>query len=1160
MSGVRPLTVALVLIAGCDRDATTTPSELRVSPLTVLAGSVRGSAGDGLGATIARAGDLDGDGFEDVALGLPERGAGKGRVLIVHGGAAGLDARTSTIDLADVGGRFGAALAFVGDVDGDGLGDLAVGAPRVSAPEVDEGAALVFRGGAAGLAAGPLWRMELNVAGLGFGARVAAAGDVTGDGRADVIIVAVDAAGRGTIYLYTSERGTLGSTPAWSTSGTSAAGAGDVDGDGVPDLVVGDAGAGAGGVCRVLRGRGRADAPIDDDAWAEHAGGDGERLGAAVAMLGDVDGDGRADVGCGAPDADGGAGRVLVVRGGEARAPIDLRGQALGVSALGGALAPAGDVNGDGLADVLLGARGRALVLAGAFDDPLAHEAWRARCEGCADDGGFGEVVAPVGDVDGDGLADVAVGAPRLGSPDAPGAGAIDVRLGAAGPPRREPFDTRALPRYEEPRNQRMAVAIQGDAGGSDGADGRDDLFTGRASEPTTTGEALGGIGEVWGFPYGPGDPVGIHGARATAAGRRLGAAVALVDWDNSGVATPVYGSSGAVGLVPDAGRVQIYGQVLSRSGTTEGERLGAALAAIGDVNGDGFGDFVVGAPGARRALAEPRVGGVYVYRGGVIERAGPDTNDIQVLWSALGDIADGELGAAVAGVGDIDGDALADVVVGAPGADRIWLVRGSRSALAVEPIVAPASHTAGGRFGAAVAAAGDVDGDGLGDWLVGAPEADASRGRVYLYRGSRGVLGAPQEIPGAAPGDRLGASVASAGDLDLDGHADVILGAPGVDVGAAIDAGRALVLRGSEAGLALEPWWVVDGDRAGAGLGDVVAGGGDLDGDRVGDLVVGARDHAADHAVGGDDAQRWFVFRGNGPAPRAREPRPTARRVAAPEAISPGGRSNRPDAFLIELHAASPFGPERVALEVVATPVASTAASVTRRSGWLPYLGDPIAIRQLVDGLVGDTAYAWRARVLYDPAGAAPQAASRWFHGGHPGQPTRAHLRTRDNAAPVAGDDAYRCASDVGLDVTAPGLLDDDHDPDGDALVATLTDGSATGASAERGAISVRPDGGFSYRPEPGFMGRDRFTYRVSDGAGGDALAEVTIVVVPAGCDPDVALACASGLVRGALSHGDGARGFRCRVSGEGDTRALVCDTDARGDLRLFPEDACAP
>ncbi|MCC6876227.1 MAG: FG-GAP repeat protein, partial [Sandaracinaceae bacterium] len=229
------------------------------------------------------------------------------------------------------------------------------------------------------------------------------------------------------------------------------------------------------------------------------------------------------------------------------------------------------------------------------------------------------------------------------------------------------------------------------------------------------------------------------------------------------------------------------------------------------DVNLDGYGDVAVGAPGADE---------VHVFHGGA---AGLSTSASRVLTGAGGS----RLGQSVGTAGDVDGDGFADLIAGAPGAARAFVHRGSASGIAASGTLL--AGPAGSDFGASVAAAGDVDGDGYGDVIVGAPSID----RAYLFRG--GPLGvrasAPVELIGPA-GSGFGTDVHTAGDVDGDLFNDVVVGAPGE--------AAAYVLRGSAAGLVVGAPIRLAG-AAGSRFGTTVAGGDVVTADSFTEVIVGA-------------------------------------------------------------------------------------------------------------------------------------------------------------------------------------------------------------------------------------------------------------------------------------------------------------------------------
>lgn len=1095
---------------------------------------------------MARVGDLDGDGFGDLAVGLPGAAGGDGSVRLVRGGPGGLSTEAPTPSALSgdfAGAAFGSSLAFLGDVDGDGFGDLAVGAPEHSNPEPGEGRVYVFFGRAGGFDPTRTWTLEPNRPGLRFGAKVAAAGDFDGDGRSDLWVATAPGDGPGTVALYRSRGLSLETTPTWTTEGTTVAGAGDVDGDGKDDVVIGDPGANnQAGRCRVFLGT-ASDVPVLEP-LRDIVGEIGERLGASVAMVGDVDGDGLSDFVCGAPGALGGAGGLRVEFGDPTRAALAFTGDTFGVRGLGVSLAPAGDVNGDGLADVVVGAGGdgdgHGLVLAGSTRNALSTLLWQGRCVACIAGHDYGTSVAPLGDLNGDGFADVGVGAPSLDIQDGFDTGVLEVDLGAPTPPAElgEPFGFGE--REPSQRNLSLAATLQGDRSG----DGTSVLAIGDPGRPPPGRPEFhrAGLAEAYRYELDTDDrPRGIglsfSGAHTD---NRVGASVAWVDLGNRGTVELLIGQPG---LRPGPGYLgaATFWYFWEVHGLNDGAAIGASIAAVGDVDGDGLQDFAVGGPGERLSPTSDRVGTAVIFRGSPAILGNPPKLVAPVeSWRGFGATPNAELGAVVAAAGDVDGDTFSDVLIAAPGESKVYLLRGDPETLGpleALPIPLGLDHR-----GVALASFGDLNGDRLADFGVGLPDG---RGRVFVFYGGRTEL-SMVEVSGENLGDQFGASIAGAGDIDQDGHADLLIGAPGVD-GAFADAGRVSIYRGTTAGLDTTPYWVLEGDRTGASLGDLVVGGGDLDGDAFPDFGVVARDLSP--TPGSMEATRLFVFRGNGGTTSIDPPRPTQRRVAGPQAISPYGASNLPNGVSLQVLGRSPFGTGRLRLETAVSLASAPNDSPTRFSEWVPYLGEAIALRHTIDGLTRKTAYRWRTRVHYDLVRAPPQATSRWYLGGVPGQPSQVHFRTRDNVSPVAASDTYTCVSDVGLDVVAvppnaasPGLLANDSDGDFDTLVVSLPDGSLSGPTAH-GTIVLSREGGFRYRPEPGFVGVDRFRYRVSDEVGGDASAEVTMVVVPAGCDPSVVGVCGRGDVRGTLETTGGPRGFACRVQVTAGVRSLVCD-----------------
>jgi hypothetical protein len=208
--------------------------------------------------------------------------------------------------------------------------------------------------------------------------------------------------------------------------------------------------------------------------------------------------------------------------------------------------------------------------------------------------------------------------------------------------------------------------------------------------------------------------------------------------------------------------------------------------------------------------------------------------------------------GASVAGAGDVTGDGKADLLVGDPHLlfsgnvnGTVYLFYGKANRVLGN---AAWTHSLGagqgeGQLGVAVAAAGNVNGDAYADIVLGAPSVTGAvdqEGRVVVFYGSnKGPNPTFFAVTGTTPYGQLGQSVASAGDVDDDGYGDVIVGAWSYD-GDLSREGQAVLYRGSATGIVPASAWAVEGDQTHAEMGASVAGAGDVDGDGYDDVVVG--------------------------------------------------------------------------------------------------------------------------------------------------------------------------------------------------------------------------------------------------------------------------------------------------------------------------------
>jgi hypothetical protein len=351
------------------------------------------------GAAVSTAGDVDGDGYDDVivgALNFTNEQDGEGRVFVYHGSDSGLEAVAAwTTEVDQDWAEFGWSVAAAGDVNGDDFDDVIVSARNFGNGQLYEGRALVFHGSDTGLEALAAWTAESNQAQGHFGQSVAGAGDVDADGFDDVIVIEEE--GAQGVYVYHGSAGGLEALPRWTGaaggSGWSVSTAGDVNGDGFADII----GAGADGA---FVHHGSADGLEDVAAWTARSEHGGIFFGRSVSTAGDVNGDGFDDVVVGEYDDSNPElleGRAFVYHGSAAglgAAPAWSTESDQDSAQLGWSVSTAGDVNADGFGDVVIGApfftngevsEGRAFLFMGTVDDGLPCEGGVFRSGECDD-------------------------------------------------------------------------------------------------------------------------------------------------------------------------------------------------------------------------------------------------------------------------------------------------------------------------------------------------------------------------------------------------------------------------------------------------------------------------------------------------------------------------------------------------------------------------------------------------------------------------------------------------------------------------------------------------------------------------------------------------------------------------------------------------------
>ncbi len=997
--------------------------------------------GDQSGYSVSKVGDVNGDGFDDVLIGAQwanrfgNANMLAGETYVVFGTSS----PPATVDLAnlgqdgitifgvDGGDESGFSVSGAGDVNGDGFDDVLIGAFRadgITNREDSTGEGYIVFGGSTlpeTIDLEDLGKAGVTIVGIdrydSLGFSVGGAGDVNGDGFDDVILGAMAADGANNSRLSSGEsyvvfggsslpetillvnlgnRGiTINGENADEGSGTSVSGVGDVNGDGFGDLIVGAPGAASRtGKSYVIFGASSLPAVIDLDSLSTNGiailGADWNgSSGVVVASAGDVNGDGFGDILISAPASDGPSGSMInsgqsyVVFGGSTLPSTINLGNlgGLGITIFGAkqldgsgrSISGAGDVNGDGFDDVFIGtAAGATHLVFGGSTLPGTIDLAQLGAAGITIFGAnpgdhTGHAVSGTGDVNGDGFSDLLIGACLATPPgDAKSfAGQTYLLLGG------DHFTnsvTHLGTEVDEILGGTTTANVINGAGGNDtliGNGGADVIYGGEGNDVVAISDILfqrldGGNGS---------DTLRIDGASValnltTVAGHKL-TSIETIDLRGSGANSLVLNAlevfnlssnsnpsrtvntltvrrdaedtintgigwtrkpntiidgvtynafqSGVTKLLLEALPITIDLTNLGAAGTTffgadEGDRSGFSVSGAGDINGDGFDDLLIGALHAGAlSNARTRAGESYVIFGGMLQTSTVDLSRIGTTGiTILGVDSSDYCGASVSGAGDVNGDGFDDLLIGALKADasgngtlnagESYLIFGGAS---LPSTIDLSDLGAAGMviFGAdaadysgnAVSSAGDVNGDGFDDLLIGATCADAS-GNGKSYAGESYLIYGAAELPptlslaslnmagltifGADMFEQSGFSVTRAGDVNGDGFDDVMIGASAGSSPGRSNAGECYVIFG---GRSLPT--TIDLGNLGAGgftilgadtedqSGISVSSAGDLNGDGYDDLLIGA--FRADASGNGkSEAGESYVIFGKGALP----------------------------------------------------------------------------------------------------------------------------------------------------------------------------------------------------------------------------------------------------------------------------------------------------
>jgi hypothetical protein len=372
-----------------------------------------------------------------------------------------------------------------------------------------------------------------------------------------------------------------------------------------------------------------------------------------------------------------------------------------------------------------------------------------------------------------------------------------------------------------------------------------------RTSNPDWTGEADQAIAWYGYSASGAGDVNGDGFADVIAGAYRYDG-----EKPNEGRAYAYYGSANGPSTTPN----------WIIDGNLSGEWYGHSVATAGDVNGDGYDDVIVGAPNPTHGTS---IGMALAYLGS------PNGLRTTASWTVFGEQPHDWFGRRVHTAGDVNGDGYDDVIVGAPQFDttnpdtgKSYLYYGSATGLSTTAAWTAVGTQGGELFGRDGKTAGDVNGDGYDDVIVGAHfyrHGQTGEGRAYAFYGSATGLSPKADwfAESNSVGAWFGRSVGTAGDVNGDGYDDVIVGAPKLDNGE-MDEGRAYFFTGSATGLAITASWTTESNQAQAWYGRAVGTADDVNGDGYADILVGAPNYDTGEA----DSGKAFAYYGSPTGP----------------------------------------------------------------------------------------------------------------------------------------------------------------------------------------------------------------------------------------------------------------------------------------------------
>ncbi len=727
---------------------------------------------DEFGYSVSTAGDVNGDGFDDVIIGAPRTYSNTsiGRAYIFFGGNS-MDNTADVSMIGDTSGEgLGRSVSNAGDVNNDGYDDVIIGEPSYNSYK---GRALIYYG-STGTSMDNVADVTIDGTGDYFGRSVSYAGDVNGDDSSDVII---GEPGSDKCFIYyggNSMGGTnyvrLDGETSGDNFGISVSNAGDVNKDGYDDVIVGanyyDSNRGR---AYVFLGKALMSSPPPADVIMTGEN-EGDKFGQSVAYAGDVNKDTYDDVIVGAWVYSSSTGRAYIYFGSASMsstpsADVTITGETT-YSNFGYSVSTAGDVDNDGYYDVIVGAQhyhswlGRAYVLQGAAS---MDNSFDVTLTGKKTDNYFGYSVSTAGDVNNDNYDDVIIGAYNYNYET----GRAYIYFGGS-----SMDNTPDLTLTGDATNIRFGVSVS--TAGDVNSDGYDDVIIGANYYNSYTGRA---------YVYFGGSSID-NNADVVMSGEStdnyFGNSVSTAgDVNHDGYEDIIVG---APGYNSCDGRAYIY---FGNSGSTmdntadviledngSGDCYGVSVSTAGDVNGDNYDDVIVGAH-----YYSDTYGVSYIYFGGNPMNTGADV-------TMYGENKYDYFGYSVSTAGDVNKDGYDDVIVGAAGyssnTGRAYIFYGgSGTSMDNSADVTMDGEASDNFFGRSVSNACDINHDGYGDVIVGADGYNSNTGRAYVYYGGNTMNNtADITVTGEGTNEYFGLSVSGAGDVNGDNYDDFIIGA----------------------------------------------------------------------------------------------------------------------------------------------------------------------------------------------------------------------------------------------------------------------------------------------------------------------------------------------------------------------------------------------